>query len=519
MKGQGMRIVSRSVRRHGVAFAVVALAAASGFAVLAVSMSDRGDAAFPGANGRIAYASGNSYSYSYGSAAIWSANADGSSPNVLDAATGDSAPSYSPDGNRIAFGRENGIAVMNANGSEVTQLLSASYSRSFPTEWRKNYVDPHSGKTVPLVKIESFIDEWRSFDGPSFSPNGSQLAVTEASGKRTNKSICAVDASGDQTCLGFGDPNAYFNYEYSCSVCGSHLISINAANGAVASVLTPLESGRRDTKPTYSVDGKLAFSRSGTGGSSIFVLDTPAAAPRRITTGPEDRTPDFSPDGSTIAFSHGFADIGLVGVGAGVVQLLPVPAPAGEAGGYVNSPAFSPDGSRIVFHRSVYGPGHEAESGLFTMALNGSGFARVVADGYGPSWQPLPPPPPPPTRAKLKARKGKIRLSKNGKATIGTIVCGGSRCSLKVLSARLKAGKRSCRANTRLPRKLAPGKKGKLVVKVPDSCLGRLEKAGKGSLVTRVRVIDALGKNVLALKSTLIPNQAKKGQKKKHGKK
>jgi hypothetical protein len=67
---------------------------------------------------------------------------------------------------------------------------------------------------------------------------------------------------------------------------------------------------------------------------------------------------------------------------------------------------------------------------------------------------------------------------------------------------------------TRLARKLAPGKSARLGIKVYGKCLAALEEAGKGRLVTRVRVIDALGKKVLMLKSTLIPSKA---ERRKHG--
>jgi Tol biopolymer transport system component len=503
-----MGIVSRPARRHWAAIAGIALAALLGFVALAISMSDRGDAAFPGGNGKIAYASGDSYSYS--SAAIWSANADGGSPALLASGAGNATPSYSPDGTRIAFDRESGIAAMSGAGSGLTQLLTGSSSQSFRTEWEEDYVDPHSEKIVPVVRIQSFVDEWQTFDHPSFSPSGSQLAVAESSGRRVNKSICAVKAPGEQTCFGFGDPDAYFNYDYSCNACGSHLISINSQTGARIEALTSLADDRRDTKPAYSADGKIAFSRSGQGRSSIFVIDAPGATPRRVTTGQSDRAPDFSPDSSKIAFSHGYEDIGIVGVGGGAVQLLPVPAPEG-AGGYVNSPAFSPDGSRIVFRRGVYGPAGKDQSGLFTVALDGSGFTRIAADGYAPSWQPVPPPPPPAARPKANARKGKVRLSRKGRAKIGTITCGGTPCKLKVLSVKLKAGKTPCsQVRTRLARKLGPGKRARLGVKVYGKCLAALEAAGKGRLVTRVRVIDALGKKVLTLKSTLVPAKAGK---------
>jgi len=493
-------------RRVPIKLAAIALVAAlTGFTALTVSGSRSGDAAFPGLNGRIAYSSGDSYSYS--SAAIWSMNADGGSATLLSDGAGVAAPSYSADGSRIAFDREGGIATMSASGVGLEQLLNGSNHQESSSEWRKNYVDPHSGKVIPIVRVQTYADEWQNFDHPSFSPGGLQLVVSEASGKRINRSICAVESIGSQACLYWPSPGAYYNYEYECAACGAHLMAIDSGTGALVQALTALQGGRRDTKPTYSAGGQIAFARSEEGRSSIFAIDSPGAAPRQVTTGRGDRAPDFSPDGSRIAFSHAYEDIGVVGAGGGPVQLIPIPAPSHGRGGYVNSPAFSPDGSRLVFRRGVYGSGGQDETGLFTVGLDGSGFARVSADGFAPSWQAQSPPPPPEVGATARVKKGEVRLDKRGRATIGAIVCGGSPCRVKLLSARLKLGKRSChQVRTRVARKIAPGKTARVGVKLYGRCLRALEKAGRGRLLVRVRVTDMLGKRVLKFGVKLLPH-------------
>jgi Tol biopolymer transport system component len=491
---------------------VAVLAAISGFAALAISMSQGGDAAFPGVNGRIAYANGNSYAY--GSSGIWSANADGTSPQLLTDGSNDSDPSYSPDGTRIAFGRKGGIAVMNADGTGLSLLLSGSWSQSSPSGWQQNYKDPDSGKIIPFVKIQTYREEWRSFSSPSFSPSGSQLVVAEDGGTRIDTSVCAVEALNDPECIGFGEPGAYSNFEFQCLGCGGRLITVNSTTGALTGELTPVVNGRRDLEPAYAANGKIAFTRHISGSSSIYVIDSPGAVPLRVTAGQWDRAPDFSPDSSRIVYDHGEYDIGLTGASGGTVALLPVPALPEESGGYTNSPAFSPDGSRVVFSRVVYGHGGKSGSGLFTMGLDGSGLTRVAESGFGPSWQPVAPHAAPAIRPKAKLRKGKVKLDKKGRATVGKITCGSTPCKLKVLSAKLKAGRKACRVETRLAKKLAPGKSGKLGVKVSGKCLTSLRKAGKGTFLAKVRVTDALGKKVLKLKSTLLPGKARAQRKK-----
>ena len=486
---------------------VAAFAAASGFAVLVIAMSDGGDAAYPGTNGRIAYANGNSYSY--GSSGIWSVSANGTSPQLLTTGANDSAPAYSADGTRIAFNRSGGVDVINADGSGLTALVSGSGSQSSHTEWQEGYDDPRSGKVIPIVRIQTYSEEWRNFSSPSFSPDGSQLVLAEDSGKHTDASICAVKALNQTECIGFGEPGAYNNFEFRCIACGSRLIAINSVTGSLVGELTPVVNGRRDSEPTYSANGKIAFARSNAGASSIYVINSPGATPLRVTSGQSDRAPDFSPDSSRIVFDHGSYDIGLTGAAGGSVALLPVPALPEESGGSTNFPTFSPDGSRIAFGRYVYGNGGKSESGLFTMGLDGSGLTLVAEAGFGPAWQPLAPNAVPAMRPRAKARKGKIKLNKKVRATVGKITCGSTPCSLKVLSAKLKTGKNACQVKTKLAKKLAPGKSAKLGVKVSGKCLASLRKAGKGSLLAKVRVSDALGKKVLRLKSTLLPGKAK----------
>jgi dipeptidyl aminopeptidase/acylaminoacyl peptidase len=503
--------LSRLGRQRVLGFGGVALlAAALCFALLAISMSQRSDAAFPGGNGKIAYSLGDAYTSS-----IWSANADGGLPNKLTTGSGDSGPSYSANGSRIAFERENGVAVMNADGSGLTKLLSGGFSTAFNTEWEENYKNPEEpSQIIPFVKISTWTAKWHTFNGPSFYPDGSQLAVGESKGEYFESSICEVEKAKDAKCVSSYE-GGFFNYEEGCLGCTAHIIAVNSTTGVQTGEVTPNSSAYEDYEPTVSAAGKVAFTRwTKSSKYAIFVVDSPGGTPVQVTNGPNDYLPDFSPDGSRIAFTHGEHDIGMVGVGGGPITILSVPNPPGAEFSYVESPVFSPDGSKIAFERTVYPSVGKSEHGVVTMGNDGSGLTQILAGARAPSWQPIPAPPPPPAAypATARAKKGAAKVDKKGKVTPGTITCGSSPCALKVLSAKLKAGKETCSVKAKLAKSLDPGGSAKVGVKVAGKCLEALKKAGKGSLVVKVQVTDGLGEKVLTLRSTVVAVKAKKGR-------
>jgi Tol biopolymer transport system component len=494
-------------------FATVALAAVSGLAVLAISMSDSSRAAFPGANGRVAYSYGDGYSGS-----IWSVNADGTSLAKLTNGSNDYGPSYSANGGKIAFERENGVAVMNSDGAGQTQLLFGNYSSSSePPEWQSEYQNPEKpSETIPFVKIQTFTEAWHTFTSPSFSPDGSQLVVLDRSGEFIYTLTCAVEEEEGSECISGYEGGHYF-YDEECIACNSRIITVSSTSGTQTAEVTPASNSYNDYEPTFSAGGKIAFSRWNylSGKTEIYVVNSPGAAPLQITNGPYDYAPDFSPDGSRIAFTRGEGEIGMVGVGGGPLTVLSVPNPAGVKHSYVESVAFSPDGSRIALGRRLNPTGGKSEHCIYTMGVDGASLVKV-ADGSAPDWQPNSPPATqaPAIPFKGKATRHKVKLSKGGKGSVGTIVCGSSPCTLKVLSATLKAGKKICPVKTKLPKRLGPGESARVRIRVVGKCLAALKGAGKGSLVVRVQVSDALGKKVLKLKSTLTAGKAKKHDKK-----
>jgi TolB protein len=106
----------------------------------------------------------------------------------------------------------------------------------------------------------------------------------------------------------------------------------------------------------------------------------------QLTSGPEDdAVPNWSPDGTKIAFVRGQGDSVNIWVmnadGTDVHRLT--------ASGKDYDPSWSPDGRQIVF--SSYRQGRTGE--IYVINADGSGVVRLTHDTYddqAPDWQPLP---------------------------------------------------------------------------------------------------------------------------------
>src|SRR5438445_4695722 len=203
------------------------------------------NAAFPGANGRIAYTDGYTQ--------VVTMAPDGSDARSLTSGSYDNSPVWSPDGRRIAFSSSFGtgpfaIYTMNADGSDRRRI---TFSRG---------------------------DEF----SPAWSPDGHHLVFTRI-----------VD---DSTCDGF-------------LYCGEEIFTINA-DGSEERRLT--FNTTFDNSPVWSPDGaKIALSRYERGSCvnfqcdyDIFTMNPDGSDEVNLTHNDEaNHGPDWSPDGSQIAFS------------------------------------------------------------------------------------------------------------------------------------------------------------------------------------------------------------------------
>ena len=267
------------------------VAAAISVATMGLTAGPAAEAAFPGANGRIAFQGSIPCGPDFCSGIVV-INADGTGRNLIFESPTAASPAWSPDGTRIAFSSghegDSEIYVMNADGSDVTRLT----------------FDP------------------RGDGDPSWSPDGGRLVFS---------SFCR---SGSGACY-HGEPYA-------------ELTVINADGSGLVRITNHPMIDIFDVEPAWSPDGtRIAFRRGLPG--DILLINPDGTGETAISTTPEHKfAPNWSPDGARIAFESD-QDLAVMNAdGSGVVVLTPNTPTVIDG-----SAAGSPDGTRIVFHRTV----------------------------------------------------------------------------------------------------------------------------------------------------------------------
>jgi uncharacterized repeat protein (TIGR01451 family) len=258
-------------------------------------------AAFPGANGKLAFQSDRD-----GNDEIYIMNADGSGQtNLTNNGAFDGEPAWSPNGQKIAFESDR-------DGNSEVLLVGADGS--------------HQGR----LTINAL------FDGePAWSPDGNKIAFQ--SNRDGNREIYVMNADGSSQINLTNNPDldrapvwspdgqkiAFFsdrdeNLE----------IYVMNADGTGQTNLTNNAAG--DQQPAWSPDGqKIAFQSTRDGNNEVYVMNADGTGQTRLTTNDsDDIRPAWSPDGQKIAFQstrEGNSEIYVVNAdGSGALDRLTI---------------------------------------------------------------------------------------------------------------------------------------------------------------------------------------------------
>ena len=318
----------------------------------------------------------------------------------------DEAPTWSPDGSRIAFDSNRDgkteIYVMNTDGSNVKRLtnnLSDNYGPKWSPDGRKILFesDRDGNKEVYVMDADggnqTRLTMDTAFDSPtSWSPDGSQIAFASNRDNASfyNFDIYVMKADGSNVRRIVADPE--YDAEPRWSPDGKKIVFVTGRNGNFDVYEANADgTGQRNLTPDYdkndgaavwSPDGNnIAFVRNIQGKEQIFVMSADGTNLKRVTNNSSNNgRPAWSPDSSKLVFHtdrDGNFEIYTMSVDGEVTQLTDDPSDDVD-------PDWSPDGSKIAFSSNRTGMHH-----IYAMNADGSSPTQVTssnADDTEPAW-------------------------------------------------------------------------------------------------------------------------------------
>jgi Tol biopolymer transport system component len=290
-------------------------------------------AAYPGANGRIAFEQGG---------AIYSIRPDGSDRRQLTTDTRSHSPRWSPNGRRIAFHRAGDVWVMRADGSAAHRITSGSANDINPS-W-----SPDSSRLV-FSRTTTGTLAGRSLYVVSAAGGTGQLLTTQSDG-------CAVEPTWSAT-------GRYVVYWDQCAsgvtAGGNALRKVNTTTGAITTV--------------------VGVAGLATPEGQFFVLNT---------------GPDVTPNGSQVVFTaldqaSGNYCIAITDLSGGGFRCLSSKIEGGVF--LADDPAVSPDGRLVMYTTGNENP----QLDVITTSGSGQCCNLIYASGTNdfplrPDWQPRP---------------------------------------------------------------------------------------------------------------------------------
>lgn len=248
-------------------------------------------AAFPGANGRIAFSTADQ---------VQAMNPDGSGQGSLTGSGGNYSPSYSADGKQIAFAKQQDgnseIYVMNANGTGAVRLTNYAGVDDHPV-WSPDgtKIAWSRGETTPPFQYDVYV---MNANGTGVTNLTNDSALTDV----------YPSWSPDGTKIAFSSDR----------VGGDHIYTMNADGTGQTGPLTT--GSAPNVHPDWSPDGKKIVFVSFVGGTqydlTIMNPDGSGLAPVSSSPGSVELNPSWSPDGTKVVFSSyvspGYTDVYVI---------------------------------------------------------------------------------------------------------------------------------------------------------------------------------------------------------------
>jgi Tol biopolymer transport system component len=312
----------------------VTLLAAAAIGASTVLPAPAAHAAYPGANGRIAFEQGG---------VIYSIRPDGSDRRQLTTDTHSHSPRWSPNGRRIAFHRAGDIWIMRADGSAAHRITSGA----------ANDINP------------------------SWSPDGTKLVFSRTTtGTLTGRSLYVVSAAGGSGQL-LTTQSDGCAVEPTWSATGRYVVYWDKCPGGVISPGSTGNALRKVNTTTGAITTVVGVAGLATPQGQVLVLNT---------------GPDVTPDGSHVVFTalhqtSGQYYIAITDLSGGGFRRLSSQIEGGVF--LADDPAVSPDGRLVVYTTGNEDP----QLDVITTSGSGQGGNRIYASGTNdfplrPDWQP-----------------------------------------------------------------------------------------------------------------------------------
>jgi Tol biopolymer transport system component len=329
-------------------------------------------------------------------------------------------PSFSPDGNQVAFTWDGGNGdnhdiYVKVVGAGVPLRLTNHPAADQKPVWSSDgrhiafvrsseegsgiFVIPALGG--PERKIGSFISEHEWAAGPSWSPDGRTLALSESQAQGPLSIVLVSMAILKKRKLTFPPLGSVGDCAPVISPDGS-TVAFNRGGAAGGIYLVPIAGGE-PTRLTHeqvlfcerlawTADGReLVFTSSGgapESSSSLWRVSASGGTPERVSVGGENAAnPAISRQGNRLAYEQRLQDINISQIEVGTATQPRRPATTLIASTRVEAgPQFSPDGTRIAF-----GSDRSGSSEIWMCDTAGSNLVQLTSSGGfkgTPRWSP-----------------------------------------------------------------------------------------------------------------------------------